>query len=144
MKLINSNPAVHLLKEFCLFYNERDLEGALNLFLKTQEPFLWGTGVDERHRGLEAIRGQLLRDWGQSENGRIEFNSSSFIHSDDPHWASGEFAAIITINGQTYTYPHLRGSIYTVKEGHDWKISHMHASFPESTQQIGQSFPQRV
>jgi hypothetical protein len=141
MKLANTHPAVHLLKKFCLFYNERNLENLLDLFTKKHKPFMWGTGVDERLTTLDEIKNQILRDWSQSDISQIEFTANSFIHSDFPSWASGAFSATIIIKGDVYRYPHLRGSIYAIKEDDDWKICHMHASFPESTQPVGSSFP---
>ncbi|MBY0281542.1 MAG: nuclear transport factor 2 family protein [Alphaproteobacteria bacterium] len=141
MKLANTHPTVHLLQKFCLFYNERNLESLLDLFSKTHKPFIWGTGVDEHLTTLDEIKNQILRDWSQSEISQIEFTANSFIHSDFPNWASGAFSAMIVIQGNIYKHPHLRGSIYAIQEDNDWKICHMHVSFPESTQPIGNSFP---
>ncbi len=143
-KEIKEHPAVHLIKEFCRTYSERDLEGLLALFCKNHPVHLYGTGIDEDRRSLQEIKEQVLRDWEQSENAQL-FPPKDLVYCEDPvSWAAGNFSAKVIASGQTLEIPNLRGSISIIREENEWKISQMHASFPAIDQEVGASFPSKV
>jgi len=139
MKIINPPYATNLLDQFCTAYNTRDLNGALQLF--TQNANLWGTGIDEYRKGISEIETQLKRDWSQSEKGEIKLASEIISSPEDPSWAAAVYNATIYINGEPHTFDHLRATIAIAQEQGEWKIAHMHASFPDAQQPEGNSFP---
>jgi len=143
-KKTKDHPAVHLIKEFCRTYNERDLEGLLALFCKNHPVHAYGTGIDEDRHSLQELKEQVLRDWEQSELSQL-FPPKEFFYCKDPvSWAAGTFSAKVTTSGQTLEIPNLRGSISVIREENEWKISQMHASFPASNQEEGSSFPNKL
>lgn len=140
MKPIDYNPAENLLIAFCQGYEKRDLPFLLNLF--TQKTNVWGSGVDEYRVGHAELTEQLNRDWSQSEAGQIiiqRFVSAPGMAT----WAAAVCQAHITIEGQTYVFNDLRGTITVEQEKGVWKIAHMHASFPDYRNPVDGSFPER-
>lgn len=144
MKLAHRNPATRILETFVEAYNNRRLADVINLFSTQHKVLLIGTGIDEIRRNLDEIKLQVERDWIQSES-NILTRTSEYIWSDEPCcWADATYKSTFVIDGQTYTAENLRGSIYCVKESRDWKITHMHASFPHLADNEASSFPTQM
>lgn len=138
MKMPPKKIANEVFKQFCNGYNNRDLPCLLNLFSKNIN--LWGSGLDEYRIGLKQVEEQLKREWSQSEKGEIEI--VSFVTTAiDVLWAAAICQAKITINGKEHIFEHLRGTIVIENENGNWKISHMHASFPDYRNAENASFP---
>lgn len=138
MKILEKKPAEELFKKFCEGYKKRDLANLLNLF--THNINMWGSGFDEYRVGLQQVEEQLKRDWRQSEKGEIVV--VSFVPTpSDALWAAALCHAKVTIDGETHVFEHLRGTIVIEKENDTWKISHMHASFPDVRNAENGSFP---
>jgi|GEM_PF-1154676 len=135
----SNHPAFDVLEQFCTAYSKRDLGQILNLF--TDDAIMWGTGVDEYRHGKKAMEEQLLRDWSQSEAGSIMMSSNVVWREDNPMFIAAVFTAHITIGGTTYTFDHLRGNVTICNTPDGYKITFMHASFPDKTQAEGESFP---
>ena len=101
---------------------------------------MWGTGIDEYRVGIKEVEKQLVRDWSQSDTGEIKIES--FVPaSENASWCAAVCTGIITLNGQEHVFEHLRGTIIAEKEDGIWKISHMHASFPDIRNAKNNSFP---
>ncbi len=131
-------PAEQLFLQFCEGYKNRDLAYLLNLF--TLNATLWGSGIDEYRLGLNQIQTQLERDWAQSEQGMIEV--VSFVsNSDNSLWTAALCNAQISIAGVTHIFAELRGTIILKQVDNQWKIAHMHASFPDYRNAENGSFP---
>jgi hypothetical protein len=138
MKLHEKPLAEQLFNKFCEGYKKRDLTGLLNLFTKNTN--MWGSGLDEYRVGLKEVEEQLKRDWSQSEKSVIEV--VSFVPTpEDAVWAAALCNAKITINSEEHAFEHLRGTVIIEKEDGVWKISHMHASFPDYRNAENGSFP---
>lgn len=134
-----TNPAKKLFIQFCENYKKRDLPALLKLF--TADTNMWGTGLDEYRVGIKEVEEQLKRDWRQSDKGEIEV--ISFVPADeDATWAAAVCKAHLTMEGKDYNFDDLRGTIIVRKEQGEWKISHMHASFPDFRNPEANSFPQ--
>lgn len=56
-------------------------------------------------------------------------------------WVAAICHAKIITDGKEHIFEHLRGTIIIEKENDIWKISHMHASFPDYRNAENQSFP---
>lgn len=138
MKMPEKNPAEQIFNQFCEGYKQRNLTALLNLFTKNVN--MWGSGLDEYRVGLKEVEEQLKRDWSQSEKGEIEV--VSFVPTpQDALWAAAVCNAKITIAGKEHIFEHLRGTLIVEKENGSWKISHMHASFPDYRNVENGSFP---
>lgn len=138
MKIPEQKPAEQIFNRFCEGYKNRDLASLLNLFSKDIN--MWGSGLDEYRVGLKQSEEQLKRDWSQSEKAEIEI--VSFVPTPaDALWMAAICNAKITIDGQEHVFEQLRGTLIVQKENGEWKISHMHASFPDYRNAEGGSFP---
>lgn len=132
------NKAQQLLQQMCDAYKQRNMALMLSLF--TSNASMWGSGIDEYRLGLKQIEQQLLRDWAQSEASEIII--VSFVPSTaEDLWAAALCQAKITINGEEHLIDELRGTIIIAQEDNRWKISHMHASFPDYRNPEEGSFP---
>lgn len=141
MKIIEKKSARELFNQFCEGYKNRDLAFLLNLFTKNIN--MWGSGIDEYRVGLKQVEEQLKRDWSQSEKCEIEV-LSYVPTTHDALWAAALCNAKITIEGKEHCFLDLRGAIIIEKENERWKISHMHASFPDYRNPSNGSFPVRT
>lgn len=138
MIMVENTLAEYLFNQFCERYKSRDMSALLDLF--SSNITMWGTGLDEYRVGLTQVEEQLKRDWSQSEKGAIEV--ISFVPTaTDAKWAAAVCHARITIDGKEYVFEELRGTIVIDKENEKWKISHMHASFPDYRNAQNGSFP---
>ena len=138
MKLPEKSKALQIIEGYCEAYKNRDLPTILNSF--TKNCTLWGTGIDEYRVGLQEVEAQHLRDFSQSDRGEIQILSSVPTPL-DALWTAVVCKALITINGMEHVFDHLRGTIVISKENGLWKISHMHASFPDFRNPQNNSFP---
>ena len=131
-------PAEKLFKQFCESYKNRELQKLLALFANDIQ--MWGTGIDEYRKGLQEVELQLKRDWSQAE--KSEIHIVNFLPTpENALWAAALCQAKITVNHQEYIFDDLRGTIYVDLEDEQWKISHMHASFPDYRNAEQSSFP---
>lgn len=133
------HPAGKLLNQYINLYNKRQLKPLLNLF--STHARTWGTASDEYVVGRNGIKRLLLRDWSQSETGKIRLITPVYCSKKNPTWAAARFDAIMTINGKPYHFHDLRADIVVAKEKNRWKIIFDHASFPNNVEAVGQSFP---
>ncbi|WP_419419934.1 nuclear transport factor 2 family protein [Legionella sp. D16C41] len=138
MKIPRNKPAKNLFEQFCAGYEKRDLPSTLSLFTKNAN--VWGSGIDEYRVGLKEIEEQLQRDWSQSDESRIEI-VRFIVSPDDALWAAAICNAHLKIAGQDYVFDHLRGTIIIEQDEGNWKIAHMHASFPDYRNAENNSFP---
>lgn len=138
MKAHTQNIAAQLFESYCQAYNTRDLKTILNLFV--EDCHLWGTAIDEERVGLEAVKSQHERDWAQSDKSEIQV-----MHWIDTPYTAPFIAAlckaIITIEGREHIFEHLRGTIGVTQDKGEWRICHMHASFPDFRNAPNNSFP---
>ena len=138
MKLPEKNPAKQLFKQFCDAYKKHDLNALLKMM--TSDINMWGSGIDEYRVGLLDVETQLKRDWSQSEKAEIEV--VSFVPApEEAVWSEAICHAKVTIDGLRCSFPDLRGTIIVAKEKGEWKIAHMHASFPDYRNADNGSFP---
>jgi ketosteroid isomerase-like protein len=138
MKLKELKKPEQLFNDFCKGYKDRDLNFLISICSKNIN--MWGSGLDEHRVGLKQVEEQLKRDWSQSEKSEIEV--VSFVPtSNDALWTAALCKAKLRIDGQDHVFDHFRGTLVIEKEGGAWKISHMHASFPDYRNAEGGSFP---
>lgn len=137
MKVIETIPE-EIFRKFCDYYNKRDLDKILSLF--GQDACLWGTGIDEYRIGIEEIKAQFERDWSQSTSGKLEISKHIHTSKDGRLWGCVECLVKVEIEGEVKEFPHLRGSVFFEEEENIMKIAFMHCSFPDQSQEVGESF----
>ena len=119
-------------------YERRKADKILELF--SDDTHLCGTGKDEEAKTKSDIKNMLMRDWSQSRSGKIEITQKV-------EQIIGE-TAVVMLYGQAHIgiadkvlKQHIRITSVLRKFEGVWKICHQHWSFPEPTQEEGQSFP---
>jgi uncharacterized protein (TIGR02246 family) len=125
-----------ILDEFAASYRDRDAARYLTSF--AEPAFVYGTGADEKCRGLSEIRAHVERDWAQS-------TSASFTLSDPTVAVAGKAAWVAadchfdfrTAAGDCAA----AGRATFVLEEFDggWRLRHAHFSLPALTAE-GESF----
>ena len=53
--LANEKQIQEVIFAYAEYYNQQALQGLRQLFCQQISPFIWGTGIDENHIGIEAI-----------------------------------------------------------------------------------------
>lgn len=136
------NPALNLLLSYCCFYEQRTIEKIQELFC--DDVVSWGTGVDEYSLGIDALKKNFLRDWSLSSSAKVSIVSNIDTDYQNPFWAAAFFRAEVVIDDELHVFENLRGTICVRQEKGMWKISHLHASFPDYRQSQGDSFPKVI
>lgn len=57
---------------FIRAYNDKDMDGILNLFASDPDVVFYGNGKDEKSIGISGIREQAQHDWGQDASISLE------------------------------------------------------------------------
>jgi len=131
----------HLVEQFAHCYNTRNLAELLAICSKQTPFFLWGTGMDEVRFGMEGMRDQSDRDWGQSENLQVSFKEIAIaLMGNDAAWVACNGSGVVTLDGQQIAYPLIRSTFVACKESEQWKFTHMHFSVADKEQAEGNSF----
>lgn len=136
--IIEKHPAETLFKQFCHAYKKRDLAAVLKLF--SPDIHMWGSGADEYRVGLAEVESQLQRDWSQSDEAEICIEAFIPTHP-AALWTAACCSAKVVIGGVEHIMEQLRGTLVVKKVQHEWKITHMHASFPDPRNAENSSFP---
>ena len=133
-----------MLKTFDRFvqnYNERNLEATLSMFRETPPAVTFGTGADEKRRGLKEIKEQLIRDWSQSDSDSLAVLHIDHEQNGDSGWLAVEFKVSVNTDQEIENLVARGTFVMERKHADDWKIAHMHVSLPSSEQDAGMSFP---
>jgi len=120
-------------------YAKRDIKKLLGCFASDADVVFYGTGADEKRIGLEQIRTQAERDWGQTETAAMTLTWSSISSAGGVAWAAVDGAFKFRVEGQEMTLP-VRASLVLEKRKEKWLIVHSHFSTPALGQEEGQSF----
>ncbi|MBI1885455.1 MAG: nuclear transport factor 2 family protein [Chloroflexi bacterium] len=121
-------------------YASRDGEGVLSVFAPDSDVVMYGTGADEKRIGREEIRGQVQRDWAQSEAATLEWGWHSVSAAGPVAWAAADATFNVKAGGQAMTLPG-RMTAVLEKRGDRWLILQGHVSLPAAEQAEGESFP---
>ena len=130
----------NVLKGFAESYERRDLEGVLARVAPDEDVVLYGTGADEKRVGLQEIRKQVERDWAQTDEIAMEFDSISVSGADSFAWAAADGFFKARVNGQEMSMPARLTCVFERRNG-DWLIVQSHFSTPATSQEEGASLP---
>lgn len=129
------------LERFFQNYNERNLDATLSMFRDSPPAVTFGTGTDEKRRGLKEIKEQLIRDWSQSDSDRVAVLHIDHEQNGDLGWLAVELKVSVNADQEIENLVARGTFVMERKNGDDWKIAHMHVSLPSSEQAAGMSFP---
>ena len=124
------------LDELSAAYRDRDAGRYLACF--ADPAFVYGTGADEKCRGLSEIQAHVERDWAQSRSASFTLSdpavavsgTAAWVAADchfDFHTAAGDCAAA---GRATFVLEEIDG---------EWRLRHAHFSLPAPTAE-GESF----
>lgn len=120
-------------------YETRDAEGFLAAFAGTEAVMVYGTGLDEKRLGIDAIREQIERDWAQSEAAGMRLGWIRTAVRGDVAWVATDLDLTFSVAGERGRAPG-RATFVLVREDATWKIEHFHCSAPALAQEPGRSF----
>ncbi len=122
-------------------YARRDLAALDQVFAPDPDVLLYGTGPDEKRKGLEEIRAQAQRDWAQSESSELVLGDTTISAAGAVAWTAGDAKFRVKAGGRSMEVPARVTSVLERRDG-KWVIVHWHASVPAADQPAGRSFPQ--
>jgi ketosteroid isomerase-like protein len=120
-------------------YRKRDLEGVMAAFGSDPDVMLFGTGADEVRRGKDAIRTQVQRDWGQTDEVSLALRWGPVSAAGDVAWAWAEGTFDFRAGDVEGSLPARLSAVLERRDG-QWLIVHSHFSTPAAAQVEGESF----
>ena len=129
-----------VLDKFMETYQKRDIEGLMGLFAPDDDQVMFGTGADEKRVGLKEIQKQVERDWAQTDEIAMEFDTISVSGADSFAWAAADGCFKARVNGQTMSMPARLTCVFEKRNG-DWLMVQSHFSTPAASQDEGDSLP---
>jgi ketosteroid isomerase-like protein len=120
-------------------YQKRDLEAVMAAFGSDPDVLLFGTGADEVRRGKDAIRTQVERDWGQSDEVSLALRWGPVSAAGDVAWTWAEGSFDFRAGDVEGSLPARLSAVLERRDG-QWLIVHAHFSTPAAEQVEGESF----
>jgi ketosteroid isomerase-like protein len=120
-------------------YASRDLTAVMACFAEDEDAVLYGTAPDEKRVGPKEIRAQVERDWAQSDQVELVFESKSISAAGTVAWAALDGSFEVRARGDAISIP-ARVTFVLEKRGDTWSIVHAHFSTPAASQEDGNSF----
>jgi ketosteroid isomerase-like protein len=120
-------------------YQKRDIGAVMAAFGSDPDVMLFGTGADEVRRGKDAIRTQVQRDWGQSDEISLALRWGNISAAGDVAWAWAEGSFDFRAGDVEGSLPARLSAVLERRDG-QWLIVHSHFSTPAAEQVEGESF----
>lgn len=117
-------------------YTNQDIEGVLEHFAGDEDVLVYGTGTDEKRRGLEEIRQQLERDFSQLKRSKVHFTWHTVSAAGSVAWLTTEFTASYVVNNREMSFALRQTAVFEKRKG-TWHIMHSHISMPISERDEG-------
>lgn len=100
----------------------------------------YGTGPDEKVRGIESYKAQIKRDFVQGGHIQLIFSDVDVQSRGTVAWFSADCIYRAAVGGEELSLDGRMTGV-CVQEGGRWKIAQIHFSVPASGQSPGQSYP---
>ena len=120
--------AKYLLIEFCRLYSPHTLDQLTELFTKDVQAF--GAALWRFSLGIDELRKYLQHNLTDVDHSGIEITSPIYCSSASPTWASCMAKVSYIVKEKKHVFKGLRLSVIVEVEDGQWKIAHIHASFP--------------
>lgn len=129
-----------LLEEYSQAYQNKDVEGILELFIDSDDLVVIGTGDDEWVNGINELKSGFERDMGQADNINVKFRDISISSSSNVAWLSSHMNMEATVKGQEIYIPGRLTAVVLEKNG-KWLFANLHYSLPSDLQEEGKAWP---
>lgn len=136
---MNTPEASHItsvLEKLAAAYRDRDADRYLSCF--AEQSLVFGTGADEKCRGLSEIRAHLERDWAQSTSASFVLREPCVVCSGRNAWVAADCDFAFQTSGGDGAATG-RVSFFLEQVKGEWLIHHAHFSLPAPSGE-GQSF----
>lgn len=134
--------AVHrLLEEYSQAYQNKDVEGILELFVDSDDLVVIGTGDDEWVNGINELKSGFERDMDQADTINVKFRDISISSSSNVAWLSSHMNMEATVEGQEIYLPGRLTAVVLEKNG-KWLFANLHYSLPSDLQEEGKAWPE--
>jgi ketosteroid isomerase-like protein len=120
-------------------YTRRDLAGALAVIAPDDDVVGIGTGPDEWRVGPEAFKGQLERDFAQSEALSVDYVPLVVSEASPVAWVAGRATVQARVDGQDLTLTGRFTAVLEQRAGR-WLLMQTHFSLSAAEQAEGRSF----
>jgi ketosteroid isomerase-like protein len=123
-------------------YIRRDIKRLLEHIAPEPEVTMFGTGLDERRSGLNAIKLQAERDWAQTDAAAFIFGTpviGSTLNG-DVAWVAADMTFRVEAGGNEMAFPGRFTGTFEKRSG-KWLVVQAHFSLP-AAQDEGESVPQ--
>ncbi|PQO32112.1 hypothetical protein DTL21_17915 [Bremerella cremea] len=120
---------MNVLRKFADAYASRDKRRLVELFCQDQDVVLLGNGCDERNVGINAVLGQIRRDWEQTDTLRMRFGWRSVSTMGQVAWLATDCYLFVQAGYRRAEIP-LRITAVMLQAEDGWKIAQLHYSSP--------------
>ncbi|NMO09416.1 nuclear transport factor 2 family protein [Methanobacterium subterraneum] len=130
-----------LLEEYSQAYQNKDVEGILELFVDSDDLVVIGTGDDEWVNGINELKSGFERDMDQADTINVKFRDISISSSSNVAWLSSHMNMEATVEGQEIYLPGRLTAVVLEKNG-KWLFANLHYSLPSDLQEEGKAWPE--
>jgi len=130
----------NLLEKYSQAYQDKDIEGILELFVDSDDLVVIGTGDDEWVNGMNELKSGFERDMEQADDIHVKFRDISISYSGNVAWLSGHMNMEATVEGQDIYLPGRLTAVVLEKNG-KWLFVNLHYSLPSDLQEEGKAWP---
>ncbi len=130
-----------LLEEYSQAYQNKDVEGILELFVDSDDLVVIGTGDDEWVNGINELKSGFERDMGQADTINVKFRDISISSSSNVAWLSSHMNMEAIVKGQEIYLPGRLTAVVLEKNG-KWLFANLHYSLPSDLQEEGKAWPE--
>ncbi|AUB55343.1 hypothetical protein BK008_04695 [Methanobacterium sp. MZ-A1] len=130
-----------LLEEYSQAYQNKDVEGILELFVDSDDLVVIGTGDDEWVNGINELKSGFERDMDQADTINVKFRDISISSSSNVAWLSSHMNMEAIVKGQEIYLPGRLTAVVLEKNG-KWLFANLHYSLPSDLQEEGKAWPE--
>lgn len=132
---------IDTVNKFLDAFARRSTDECLACFKSSDSTMAFGTAVDEKSIGIEALREQFDRDWSQSLSASLQMTWHTAMAYENTGWLAADFTGRFRTQDAEGERK-IRGTFVLERDENDqWLITHMHLSFPDPLTEEGRSFP---
>ena len=113
-------------------YQAKDLEGVMACFVADEAVLSYGTNLDQKVRGLQAVRQAFADDFDGFESASLSITWSQVCAQGEVAWVAADCEALMRVEGESYRTK-ARATTVLLKRQGQWLVAQSHLSFPADT-----------